>query len=342
MDISVVVATRNRCAWLDVCLEGLSRQDTVATYEVVVVDNASTDATAELITEWARRDDRVRMVREERLGHSAAKNAGLGAARGRAVLFTDDDVVVPPTWIESYASALRSSAGEGILGGAIVPVPDDLGPWPAWFDDAALGDVGMLDYGRTRPLIPEEYLWGANMGARRPVLDRVGGWDETVGRRGEERGTFEDTEYQDRARASRVPVWFSADLALQHRVPRASLTPRGVLRTTFLRAAVERRLDRRREPEVRGSRPGVRRDVLLAALRLASAMAWGVALRAMPVRAVFRRAHAATWRAGWSVEQVEDEGRAAPWRRTSAVCARRLLLAGQRVIPDRAREPGPS
>jgi len=126
-----------------------------------------------------------------------------------------------------------------VAGGPIVPVPHDLGDWPNWFDSCALADLGLLDYADERPLGCREYVWGANMGIPACTFSRLGPWNEDVGRRGEARGTFEDTEYQDRVRAAGETTWFCPAATLHHRWPRTDITPSRILRTAFTRGRNE-------------------------------------------------------------------------------------------------------
>ena len=86
-----------------------------------------------------------------------------------------------------------------------------------------------------RRLKPSEYVWGANMAVPKRLFEQCGVWDETVGRKGEERGTFEDTEFQDRVRAARGTVWFCPAAVVHHRVPRQAITPRRISSTAFMR-----------------------------------------------------------------------------------------------------------
>ncbi len=97
---SVVVCTRNRAAILPAALESLARQKSKRVFEVIVVNNGSDDETAEVIAEWCRRDSRFRMVDEPNPGLSRAKNLGVHEARGDVVLFTDDDVLAEPEWLD--------------------------------------------------------------------------------------------------------------------------------------------------------------------------------------------------------------------------------------------------
>src|SRR5262245_12932000 len=91
---SVIVATRNRAHYLRDCLQSLSAQSCDRLFEIIVIDNGSTDETPQLLEQWCRVDSRCRTFRETRVGLSVAKNAGARLAKGRLLLFTDDDVLV--------------------------------------------------------------------------------------------------------------------------------------------------------------------------------------------------------------------------------------------------------
>jgi glycosyltransferase involved in cell wall biosynthesis len=233
---SVIVSTRNRAQYLSDCLQSLARQDCAVPFEIIVIDNASTDETPRLIDEWRRKDPRFRTFRETRLGLSAAKNAGASLAAGRLLLFTDDDVIVAPNWIRAYVDLFaRIGETNALAGGPVIPVLKDLRPWPDWFDEQALADVGLLDHRTERTLGKFEYVWGANMAIPACVFKRIGRWNEGLGRRGEERGTFEDTEYQDRLKAEGGNVWFCPPARLEHRIELDRIRPRNVVQTEFTR-----------------------------------------------------------------------------------------------------------
>ena len=205
-------------------------------FEIIVIDNASTDETPHLIDEWRRKDPRFRSFREIRLGLSAAKNAGASLAAGRLLLFTDDDVIVAPNWIRAYVDLFaRIGENNTLVGGPVIPVLKNLRAWPDWFDEQALADVGLLDHQTERPLGKFEYVWGANMAIPACVFKKIGHWNEGLGRRGDERGTFEDTEYQDRLKAEGGTVWFCPPARLEHRIELDRIRPRNVMQTEFIR-----------------------------------------------------------------------------------------------------------
>jgi GT2 family glycosyltransferase len=98
-----------------------------------------------------------------------------------------------------------------------------------------LADVALLQYGEDRQLNTSEYVWGANMAIPRRVFERCGGWDETVGPKGNDKTTFEDAEFQDRVRAAGGTVWFCPAAVIRHRVDRGTITPRRIWSTAFAR-----------------------------------------------------------------------------------------------------------
>jgi glycosyltransferase involved in cell wall biosynthesis len=309
--VSVIVPTRNRAHLLEDCLRSLAAQDYDGPFEVIVVDNGSSDATPEIVASWCRKDARFRTTREGRVGLSCAKNAGIRLATGDLLLFTDDDVVVGQGWIRAYVQFLAERDAEPVVaGGKIIPMPDDLGGWPGWMTDPALEDLGRLDYRRRGPLLePWEYVWGANMAIPARIVERFGFWDESLGRRGDVRGTFEDTEYQDRVRAAGATVWFLPEAAVRHRVARRGVTPCRVLMTTFTRGrndywqgALRRSIDQRGLPQ-RPAWTGV------AAFpgHLAAWLLWTIGFRLTSVDWMFRRAHQAAWRSGWVMEYLRDD-----------------------------------
>jgi glycosyltransferase involved in cell wall biosynthesis len=241
--VTVIVSTRNRAHYLPEVLRTLSAQDCEVPFEVIVVDNGSTDATPSVLGEWCARDPRFRMVSEPRPGLSRGKNAGIRASRAPLLLFTDDDMRVVPGWVASYDALFSRHEGNALLlaGGPIVPIPYDLGQWPDWLDEPGLADAGLLDHREQRALRKFEYAWGGNMAVPRRLFDRFGLWDEAAGLQGDGRVTredsefFEDTELQDRVRKAGGSTWFCPQAVVYHRVDRASVTPRRILATAFAR-----------------------------------------------------------------------------------------------------------
>lgn len=251
--VSVIISTRNRAHYLPEVLGSVARQQTSVSFEVIVIDNASTDGTASWLDTWSRRDARFRWGQEPRPGLSRGKNAGVRLARAPLLLFTDDDVRVDPGWIEAYHRTYsRLGTPLTLYGGPIVPMPHDLGPWPSWLAEPALVDAGLLHHREDRELRRGEFVWGGNMGVPRTVFDRLGLWSESAGLQGDARVTgddtraFEDTELQERARDAGGGVWFCPAAVVHHRVDRRTVTPRRVVSFAFDRGRRELWVQERR------------------------------------------------------------------------------------------------
>src|ERR1700722_16738649 len=102
MIVSVIICTYNRCKSLATALESVaaSKLPDSMDWEVLVIDNNSSDKTSEVAQGFCQRfPNRFRYFFEPRQGKSFALNTGIQAARGEVLAFTDDDVIVEPTWL---------------------------------------------------------------------------------------------------------------------------------------------------------------------------------------------------------------------------------------------------
>ena len=339
--ISVVIPTRDRAGLLDDCLPSVLAQRTEAPFEVVVVDNGSSDATPETIERWSRSDTRVRGVREDRVGRAVALNAGVSVARGELLLFTDDDVYAQPGWIEAYVRlfAAKGRGARTIAGGTIHPVPIE-GAWPSWFAEGAARSLVFVDWGEERILDPEETVWGANMAVPAALFRDIGLWDESAGIRGSERPPLaspelnEDIAFQERVREAGGAVWFCPDAVVHHRT--ALPGPRRILAKGFANG----RNDYRRAP-----RPGVPVDRSRGArsaagsLALATALArlsvWSGAFRVRRSAVAFERAWLSAWSSGWRLEDLLADGKRDGFDRTSRRVVQSVKEAALRLAPGR-------
>ena len=120
MDVSLVVCTRNRAAQLADALPHFSRLESSASWEMVFVDNGSTDATPELLEAFSKSSGlNVRIFKVPKAGLSVARNAGWRNARGGIVAFTDDDCYPAPDYVEQLRLSF-SKADLGYLGGRVL------------------------------------------------------------------------------------------------------------------------------------------------------------------------------------------------------------------------------
>lgn len=231
---SIVVPTRNRAPGLDTLLASLSTQTVPAEeFEVVVVDNGSTDATAAVVAAWAARHPGVRRVYEPAPGVSRARNAGIAAARGPVVAFVDDDVVTEPGWLEGALGAWDRWPEAGIVCG-----PADLrlaAPAPRWFG-AEIGTwYSTVDFGPEPRVLdrPDEVPWGLNLAVRTDLARAAGGFAEHLGRtEGDLRGG-EEARFVAWIRAAGAPVVYEPRAAVHHVVPAERLRLGWLLRRAW-------------------------------------------------------------------------------------------------------------
>ena len=195
--LSVVVPTFNRAHSLGSTLKSLLAQETDYPYEVIVVDNNSSDETESVVRVLERTmHGRLWYVFERPQGLSAARNAGLTAARGEIIAFLDDDVIAPPTWAEALVEVYRAHPDAWGVGGKIIIHPPAV--CPRWFDQtspvftAYLSGVDLGD--NTIRLKPPFKIYGANFSVRRDVFSSVGVFKSQFGRIGACLLGYEETE----------------------------------------------------------------------------------------------------------------------------------------------------
>jgi glucosyl-dolichyl phosphate glucuronosyltransferase len=197
-DISVVVSTYNRADRLSVALEALLAQDGPDRYEVIVVDNNSTDGTASVVSQIAARaNGRLRYAFEPRQGLSYGRNTGIELARAPIIAFSDDDVRVAPDYVQQLLGAFQAHPEIDYVGGRVLP--NWLAPPPRWLTTSHWSPLALQDYGLEPMVVGRERaqcLVGASLAFRRRVFDRVGLFTPALGRIKDGIGSTEDHDMQ--------------------------------------------------------------------------------------------------------------------------------------------------
>lgn len=221
---SVVVCTRNRGVDLAWTLEALLRHEASIAWEVVVVDNASEDATAEVARRVGAAAPRPwTLVHEPVIGLSAARDAGVRRSRGEWVVFLDDDAEPWPGWLDAYAAWFGERAVDS-LGGPVEPLWS--GPLPDWLGPGLLPYLSAWDRGpEPVDLRYNELPRGANVAFRRAALERVGGFDRRLGRRGRSLRSCEEIEVGLRIERTGARTLYVPGAGVRHRVETERLTP---------------------------------------------------------------------------------------------------------------------
>jgi len=227
MRVTVAVCTWNRCALLKEALARMAglRIPTATEWELLVVNNRSTDATDEVIGSFAGTLP-IRRVYEAEPGLSNARNAAVREASGAYVLWTDDDTLVDPDWLAAYVEAFQRWPDAAVFGGPVAPV--FLAPPPAWLrsgwplvaDAFAARDLGSVpiafDGERNMP-------FGANYAVR---LDeqRRRRYDPRLGVKAGQIVVGEETRLAKELLAAGARGFWVPGARVEHRIPPARMT----------------------------------------------------------------------------------------------------------------------
>ena len=246
VDITVILCTLNGCRSLGKTLESLAASvlpDGVE-WEVLVVDNNSTDQTREVVEDFCRRfPGRFRYLFEGRPGKSFALNSGCREARGDVLAFSDDDVTVPPNWLQNLTGCLRSGDWAGAGGRIVLQWPSSLPRWLAIEGPYARHTLPRFDYGDTaKDLAVAPY--GPNMAFRKSVFEKYGGFRTDLGpspNRSVPR-LFDDTEFGDRLLAAGERLRYEPSAVIYHVVAEDRIRKRHFLDRCFDWGRAEARL----------------------------------------------------------------------------------------------------
>jgi glycosyltransferase involved in cell wall biosynthesis len=175
LTVSVVVCTRDRPVQLRRCLAAFRAVRSTVPWEVVVVDNGSSAATARVVgDEQQLARFPLSLVSEPLRGLGRARNAGWQAARGSLVAFVDDDCYVTASYVDAVAEAFRARRDIGFVAGRISPF--DVNDLPLTIDDRC-------DRSEYQPyrFVPAGSLHGANLTFRRELLCLINGFNPLLG-----------------------------------------------------------------------------------------------------------------------------------------------------------------
>jgi glycosyltransferase involved in cell wall biosynthesis len=186
VDISIIIPTRNRASILARTLESIQRcvQPNSARVETLVVDNGSTDDTANVSIDFASETNRfpIRRILEETPGLHAGRHRGLAEANGDILLFADDDIEPTETWITAVADMFTDTSVV-LGGGKCLPLYETTPPewleamWePVPQGGRMLAPLSLIDQGDTSKTSNPHYIFGCNFAIRKTTLLDAGGF----------------------------------------------------------------------------------------------------------------------------------------------------------------------
>ncbi|HEY3132492.1 MAG TPA: glycosyltransferase family 2 protein [Acidobacteriota bacterium] len=210
MTWSVIIPTYNRAGILVKCLTALEHQTTPEEFEVLVVDDGSTDRTPQLLAQWQSNRYRFRFLRQQNKKPAAARNLGMNQATGDFILFLGDDIIASPQLIAEHKQGHdRAGDDAAVLG------------YTVWSSELRvtrfmryLGEHGwQFGYALIRdPMdLPFNFFYTSNISLSRLLMERVGKFDESFGTAG-----WEDTEYGYRLKKEGGKIIFRREALAEH------------------------------------------------------------------------------------------------------------------------------
>ncbi len=268
MKVTVCISTWNRSASLKRTLDSLvaMRKPSGIDWELLIVNNNSSDDTNEVIDSVADLLP-VRRVFEKAQGLSNARNAGVQAARGDYILWTDDDVVVGSEWLANYCAAFDQRPAAAIFGASVRPSFE--GPVPAWLERGwrvVPSAFAAINFGsEALPLSAKKLPFGANFALRRAEqLQHL--FDPKLGASPEGKYYAEETTVMLAMLAQGAEGWWVPDAPVQHIIPRERMT------LDYIKSYFERtgrtdyylysRMKIQRRPRILGRPPWVWRGIV--------------------------------------------------------------------------------
>ena len=175
LKVSVVIPTRNRCALLEKTIEHIEAQTFPRDqYEVIVIDNDSSDDTRRIIEQKSRTYPNLKSGFQEKPGAAPTRNTGLRLVKGELVLFIDDDVHAEPSLIQAHVDQHGRSPNSSVIGAVTIPWGDTTEPFLRYLRDHRIFNP----YTPSKGPIDFSYYHTCNVSTPTDVLLKVGGFNE--------------------------------------------------------------------------------------------------------------------------------------------------------------------
>lgn len=214
--VSVVVCTYNGSKTIKKTLNSLNNQSlSKKKYEIIVIDNASSDSTPEIVKKFTKKYSNFHYVPEPKQGLSQARNRGLKESKGKYIAFIDDDAIASKDWLKNIIKAFKKYDYDAIAGDIEAVWPKNK---PKWLNEILQGYWAVHNYGRKPKELnyPQEYPCGVNMAFKKTILGKVGGFSLSLGRTGESLLSREETELCYRIEKNEGKIGYAPGLSVKH------------------------------------------------------------------------------------------------------------------------------
>ena len=227
--LSVVICTYNRNNILKICLESIIKYFPINfTTELIIVNNNSTDATAQTLTNFAKKYSWINLINEPKQGLSQARNTGFQFASYSWILFLDDDAKIDQNLFNRVYEHIKSQNYQCIGG---LYLPWYINEKPKWFRDNWASN--RLDYDSLKPMRNGEFASGGVFLVHKDLLNKHKGFRTNYGMSGKHLGYGEETDLQLRIRKSGHKVAYDPEMIIYHLVPPHKMTISWQLNSSF-------------------------------------------------------------------------------------------------------------
>jgi glycosyltransferase involved in cell wall biosynthesis len=222
--ISAIICTYNRASYLRKAIQSLSEQTlNLESYEIIAIDNRSTDETKQIVTEEFACVPNLRYFYEPIQGLSQARNTGWQNASGEYIAYLDDDAIACPQWLEKILEAFETVRPQpGAVGGKIEPIWE--APRPSWLSDRTARGLTILDWSET-PIFLEKSQWlaGANVAYPKHLLQATNGFNTNLGRKGQKLLSCEENLLHEYLKNNGYQLYYHPAIAVRHHIPSSRL-----------------------------------------------------------------------------------------------------------------------
>ena len=223
--LSIIICTYNREKYIYECLSRLAKNTEQEGWEIVLVNNNSTDYTASECERFVEeyKPKNYHYFVETQQGLSFARNRGIAEAKGEWFVFLDDDAMVEQDYIYNLQAHLREHPNAGAFGGQIEPFFES--GEPDWYSKWSMGFVSAIDRGDKVHVFPaNKFPIGANMGIKREVIEKVGWFNTELGRKGNNLLAGEEKDLFYRIHEAGYEILYFPNIAVKHCIPRRRTT----------------------------------------------------------------------------------------------------------------------
>ena len=233
--ISAIICTHNRVDYLPKAIQSLIDQSIPKdTYEIIIVDNCSTDSTREEAARFSQQAN-IRYIYEPTLGLSHARNAGWRTAKGRYAAYLDDDAIACPVWLQTIIEVFETVVPRpGCVGGKVEPIWE--APRPAWLSDDLVTGLTVIDWSPTPFALPDlrqQWLAGVNIAFPVEVLERLRGFVSGLDRAGKKLLSSGDVFLEKQIVQAGFSCFYHPEMAVAHHIQKARLQQRWFTRRYY-------------------------------------------------------------------------------------------------------------